>query len=545
MAHDLIIRGGVIADGLGGEPFAGDVAVDGGRISAVGRVVDRGTSEIDATGHIVSPGFVDLHTHLDAQVGWDPDLTPVSQHGVTTALMGNCGVTFAPCKPADRMTLAGIMETVEDIPTQAIMSGLPWTWESYGDYLDAVEGLKPGINLAGMVGHTPVRYYVMGERSFDQQATDDEVRQMADLVGQAMDRGAIGFSFNRYEPHKAPDGRSIPGTFADPSELIAIGKAVGARKGLVQAVGAHSDILKALADETGSRVLFSYGTGAESGNGSLAAARLDAMCEGRDLTAITQTKGTGYMFGLQTGMPFWGRTWKLLREMSFEDRLAAIRDDEMAARLAREGERMDHVPLHHVFYLGADEMPNLTADFSDHVGKLCQKTGERFVDLFLRLTRETNGKALFNWRMFSQNLDEVADLFKSDNIFPSLGDAGAHVTQISDADWATFVLGYWIRDRGAYSLGHGIRKLTAGPARVLGLKDRGVLAVGKRADINVFDFERVAPLHPTLVHDFPGGAPRFTQKARGYKATVVNGQINVLDGRHTGNRAGMVLRHAS
>ena len=253
----------------------------------------------------------------------------------------------------------------------------------------------------------------MGERSFDQQATDDEVRQMADLVGQAMDRGAIGFSFNRYEPHKAPDGRSIPGTFADPSELIAIGKAVGARKGLVQAVGAHSDILKALADETGSRVLFSYGTGAESGNGSLAAARLDAMCEGRDLTAITQTKGTGYMFGLQTGMPFWGRTWKLLREMSFEDRLAAIRDDEMAARLAREGERMDHVPLHHVFSLGADEMPNLTADFSDHVGKLCQKTGERFVDLFLRLTRETNGKALFNWRMFSQNLDEVADLFKS------------------------------------------------------------------------------------------------------------------------------------
>ncbi|MEC9285849.1 MAG: amidohydrolase family protein, partial [Pseudomonadota bacterium] len=238
MAHDIVIRNGDIVDGTGAEPVPGDLAIDDGLISAIGTVDGKGKEEINAEGHVLTPGFVDLHTHLDAQIGWDPLMTPVSWHGVTTALMGNCGVTFAPCKPTDRDLLAGMMETVEDIPKNAILTGLPWTWEDYGGYLDAIDALDPAINVAGLVGHCAVRFYVMGDRAVEEQATPDELREMAKVVGHSIDGGAIGFSTNRYPPHKLPDGRSIPGTFADPNELVEIGKEVGARNALMQAVGA-------------------------------------------------------------------------------------------------------------------------------------------------------------------------------------------------------------------------------------------------------------------------------------------------------------------
>ena len=248
MSHEIVVTGGTIVDGTGAEPFAADLAIDDGRITAIGSDLGGGREVIDARGLTVTPGFVDLHTHLDAQIGWDPDLTPVSWHGVTTALLGNCGVTFAPCKPADRELLAGMMETVEDIPRNAILTGLPWNWEDYGGYLNAIEKLKPGINVAGMVGHCAVRFYVMGERAVEEQATEAERRRMAELVGESIDRGAVGFSTNRYAPHKLPDGRSIPGTFADPIELVEIAKQVAPRGALMQALGADLEVLKAIAD---------------------------------------------------------------------------------------------------------------------------------------------------------------------------------------------------------------------------------------------------------------------------------------------------------
>ena len=292
MSHDLVIRGGSVVDGTGAAARTADIAIDGGLITAIGKVEARGRREIDADGLLVTPGFVDLHTHLDAQIGWDPDLTPVSWHGVTTALLGNCGLTFAPCKPADRPLLAAMMETVEDIPREAILSGLPWTWEDYGGYLDALDGIRPGINVAGLIGHCAVRYAVMGDRSFADQATPDELDQMCAIVAEAMDRGAIGFSTNRYEPHKAPDGRSIPGTFADVSELVAIARTVGARGGLMQAVGASPEVLQAIGD-AGARVLFSWGVGAQKGAGRGSADFLDKMIGERDMTAIIQVRGTG------------------------------------------------------------------------------------------------------------------------------------------------------------------------------------------------------------------------------------------------------------
>jgi N-acyl-D-aspartate/D-glutamate deacylase len=543
MSHDIVIRGGMIVDGTGAEPFAGDIAVKDGRIAEIGTVASGGAEEIDARGHIVSPGFIDLHTHLDAQIGWDPDLTPISWHGVTTALMGNCGVTFAPCKPADREFLAAMMESVEDIPRQAILGGLPWTWESYGDYLATIETLKPGINIAGLVGHSAVRYYVMGERSFEDQATPAEMQQMAALVGEALDAGAIGFSTNRFAPHKAPDGRSIPGTFADPAELIAIGREVAKRNGLMQAVGASGDVLKAIADESGSRVLFSYGVGADKGAGRKSAEGLDKLAEGRDLTAICQVKGTGFMFGLQCSLPFRGETWDKVRALDLKGRVAAIADPGTRAKLIAEGET--RLPLEHTYYIGDAETPNLTAPRDQSVKAEMEARGESFVELFLRVSQETEGRALFNFRLFCADMDELGDLFgNTRHVLPSLGDAGAHVSQIIDADWATFTLKYWIKERRVYTLPEGIKRMTSDAARVMGLKDRGALKVGLRADINVFDLDRVTQLQPHIVHNFPGGAPHFTQRARGYRATLVNGRVNVRDDASTGARAGMVLRHA-
>ena len=544
MAHDIVIRGGKIVDGTGAEPIPGDIAIDDGLITAVGKITGKGKQEINAEDHMVSPGFIDLHTHLDAQIGWDPALTPVSWHGVTTALMGNCGVTFAPCKPTDQELLAGMMETVEDIPKHAILTGLPWTWEHYGGYLDALDELQPGINLTGLVGHCAVRYYVMGERAVEEQSTDAERRQMAEIVGKAIDAGAVGFSTNRYAPHKLPDGRSIPGTFADPQELVEIAKAVAPRNALMQAVGADFEVLKAMSDTTRGRILFSYGTGPDKGMGRAAAERLDELCEGRDVTAITQVRGSGFMFGLQSALPFPGETWDAIRKLDLAGRLSAINDEQTAAKLAEEGKSAElRFDLKLVFSLGDGKKPDYTLPAENNVYALSKAQGEHFVEMFLRVSRESNGKVLFNLRMFNQSLTELGDLIQSKNIYPSLGDAGAHVSQIMDAGWCSFVLSYWMRERGLYTMGEGIRRLTSGPARVLGLSDRGTLKEGMRADINVFDFERVAERQPELVHDFPGGAPRYIQRSTGYKATIVNGQINVLDGVHTGVRAGQVLRH--
>lgn len=543
MPMDIVIRNGSIIDGTGADPVVGDIAIAGGQFAEIGKVSERGIQEIDAKGHLVTPGFIDLHTHLDAQIGWDPDLTPVSWHGVTTALLGNCGVTFAPCKPEDRAHLAAMMETVEDIPRQAILSGLPWNWVDYGGYLDALDGIAPGINVSGLVGHSAVRWYVMGERSVEEQATAEEISEMARIVGEAIDRGAAGFSTNRFAAHVGPDGRSIPGTFADVAELVEIGRAVRQRGGVMQAVGATGDVLKAIADESGARVLFSFGTGPNKGDGRAAASWLGELCQDRDITAMIQIRGSGFMFGLQSGLPISGDTWRSLRRMDLKARLEALKDPTIRARLIEEGRDQTRLPLEDVYYLGDKETPDYLLPREANVLSLMSETGESFVELFIRLSLETEGRALFSQRMFCKEINEVADLLESPSVLPGLGDAGAHVSQVMDADWTTFVLAHWVRDRKLYSIAEGVRRMTSAPARVLGLSDRGTLKPGMRADINIIDLENLTQLRPEIVRDFPGGAPRYVQKARGYKATLVNGVVNVLDDELTGARAGKVLRH--
>ena len=544
MTYDIVIRGGSIVDGSGSEPVVGDIAIKDGLIAAIGTVDGEAAREIDATGQMVTPGFIDLHTHLDAQMGWDPDMTPVSWHGVTTALIGNCGMTFAPCRPEHRELLAGMMETVEDIPKQAILGGLAWDWEEYGDYLDSIERLGTRVNVAGLVGHAAVRYYVMGDRSFAEAATEDEIAQMAALVKSSMESGAFGFSTNRYEPHKAPDGRSIPGTFAEVNELQGIAKVVGPKGGLMQAVGAGFDVIEAIADTADNRVLFSYGTASEEGAGERSAKALDKLGEGRDITGISHVRGSGFMFGLQSNLPFQGDGWAELKTMDFDSRLAAIRDDETATKLIDEARNAAKpwIPIERTYFLGGGDVPAYTNEVS--LKQQADEAGEHWAETFIRLTRETDGRALFNFRMFSASLKEQAGLFKSKRLYPGLGDAGAHVSQIMDAGWASFMLSHWHRETGYYSMGEVIERMTSGPARVIGLDDRGLLKQGMRADVNVFDINEVTELQPELVHDFPGSAPRYIQRSRGYKATIVNGELSVLDGELMGGRAGQVLRSA-
>ncbi|MEM1436359.1 MAG: amidohydrolase family protein [Pseudomonadota bacterium] len=547
--HDLIIRGGRIVDGTGEPAQTADIAINQGTISAIGSIDGRATEEVDAQGQIVTPGFVDLHTHLDAQIGWDPLLTPISWHGVTTALLGNCGVTFAPCKPGDRELLAGMMETVEDIPRDAIMSGLPWNWESYGDYLRSIAALKPAINVGGLIGHCALRYYVMGERGVEEQATAAEKDAMAQLAADAVREGAIGFSTSRFLGHYLPDGRHVPGTHAEHDELVTIARAVAEAGGLMQNVlnlggdfEGEMTLLRKQA-EAGARVLFSVTAGASFGFGDKVTEAVEAMRrDGLDINAVCIPRGSGFVSGLQC-LPLWsGASWKTLLKADFDERLAMVRDDRVRDQLIADAEaKPARFKLDDVYYLGAGDRPDYVADESQSLTALAAAAGESPAATWLRYARETEGQGLFVLRLFNKNMDAVARLISTDWCLPSLGDAGAHVSQIMDSGWATFVLSHWHRDAGLYSLEEAVRRLSAAPARVMGLKDRGTLAVGQRADLNVIDLAQLGEQMPRIVNDFPGGAPRFIQPSYGYKATVCNGQLTLADGTLTGTRGGEMV----
>ena len=429
MTHEIVIRGGSIVDGTGASPFIADVAVDEGKISAVGQVDGRGTQEIVADGLTVTPGFIDLHTHLDAQIGWDQDLSPVSWHGITTAMMGNCGVTFAPCKAEDKELLAGMMETVEDIPRESILTGLPWDWVEYGEYLDSIERLKPGINVAGLVGHAAVRFFVMGERAVEEQSTDQERQQMAGIVGRAIDRGAVGFSSNRTPQHTLPDGRPIPGTYADVKELEIIGREVSQRDALFQTVGIEWEHMGQVADTTGSRFLFNATISGERDDKSGIRQRhgVDRLAQGRDLSGVCQVRGAGALFGLQAIVPTFGESWRKFRGLDLESMVAALADGVFRRQLIDEAKGSDRrwPDPAWLFSLGNGSVPDHSMGDHNNLLKMADAANEHWVETFLRLSLETQGKVLFNEIGENQNLKALRDLFEGDRVLPGVGDTGA------------------------------------------------------------------------------------------------------------------------
>ena len=544
--HDLVIRNGTVVDGTGGAARTADVAVDGDTIVEVGTVTEPGVREIDALGHLVTPGFVDIHSHLDAQVGWDPLLTPSSNHGVTTVLLGNCGVTFAPVRAADHQLLASMMESVEDIPAAAILGGLPWTWESYGEYLDALDGLRPAINTVGLIGHCAVRPYVMGERGIADESTADDRATMADVVAAAHADGAAGFSTSRFPQHFLPDGRVVPGTHAHPDELVAIAEAMGPT-GLMQFVPNTNDLrgefelFHRVAKAANGRVLFSTGVGEDPNTGAMMAGVIDMMrADGAEVTGMCIPRASGFLVGLQNELAWRGGAWNELRAMSFDDRVDAINDATMAARLVTDATRPINPP-EWMFPLG-DGVPSYTAGSDASLRALAAAAGEQPAETYLRMLRDTDGMALFTVQFFNRSLEALEEILTSDHVLPGLGDAGAHVGQIMDAGWTTFVMRYWARERRVYSIEEAVRRMTSAPAEVVGITDRGTVEVGRRADLNVIDHDRLHEKTPEFVRDFPNDAGRFVQRAEGYVATICNGAVILEHDRHTGVRSGVVLR---
>lgn len=550
MPHDLVIRNGLIVDGTGAEPYPGEVAVDDGLITKVGGSGAQADRSIEADGAVVSPGFIDLHTHLDAQVGWDPYLTPSSCHGVTTALMGNCSVTFAPCKPEDRNFLAEMMERVEDIPREAILSGLPWDWHSYGEYLDSVEKMRPALNLAGMVGHAAIRYYVMGDRSMDENPNAEEIARIAAMAGQSVKDGAIGFSTNRLPQHRVPDGRSIPGTHAEAEELVAIAKAVGAAGGMFQMVPFYKedailgdlDLIGQAALAGNVRTLFSVTETAMYHYEDPHHVIEQYRARGAEIYGTTVPRCGGNVSNLQTVILFPG--WEKLHAIAPEKRWDAIQDESFrnelidAARNHPESRRF----ARRLRWMGEGDRPIYTKERSDNLDEMAKGLGEHPAETWMRLTLATGGRTTFHMPFFNMRFDALEELMDREWVVPGLGDAGAHVSVIMDAGWPSFLLSHWVRDQKKLSVEKAIHRMTGRGAKVLGLTDRGLLAPGMRADINVLDIDRVEERHPRIVQDFPHGKSRLVQDSDGYVATLVNGQVTRQDNESTGARPGHILR---
>ena len=556
MAHDLIIRNGTVVDGTGADAYRADVAVDGDRITFIGDLSSEvARREVDAAGLMVTPGFIDLHTHLDAQVGWDPLMTSSSWHGVTTVLMGNCGVTFAPVAPDDRVYLAEMMESVEDVPRDAILDGLSWDWSTYPEYLDAVQKMRPALNIVGLVGHCAVRYNVMGERSMsDEPATPEELGRMRDIAEESVAGGAVGFSTSRILLHVVPDGRFVPGTLAPIDEYLAIADGMNAAGGgLFQAVNDFATkpeyeftLLREMARSCGD-VLFSGGVGNGSGDSGveLFGAFLDDVNTnvGR-MTVASQSRPSGSLCGLAQISPVKGKQWKRIMALpTLADRVAALKDPATRALLAAEGyaKGMWYDP-NHIYPLGTDVSPDYSESNGVSVAQHAARLGVHPVDFVMDRLIASDGHELFNTWFFNRNVDGLAQLLPLDHVYPGLNDTGAHAGQICDADMSTHWLTYWYRTRSIASLGNAVHKLTGMPAAVLGLKDRGTLAVGNFADVNVFDVDRLASDHPEYANDFPNGAGRLKIGARGYAATLVNGVIVTEQGANTGDRPGRVIR---
>jgi N-acyl-D-aspartate/D-glutamate deacylase len=569
MAHsyDLVIRGGLVVDGSGGRPFEGDVAVAGGRIAEVGRhVAGSGAEEIDAKGLAVTPGFVDVHTHYDGQATWDSRLSPSSNHGVTTAVMGNCGVGFAPCRQGSQEDLIRLMEGVEDIPFPVLAEGLPWTWESFPQYLDALDARPHDIDFAAYVPHAALRVYVMGERAVRQEpATAGDRAEMARLLKEGVLAGGLGFGTSQTILHRSSDGLPIPTLAAEQAEYEALAvalKEIG--KGIIQFVGDWEaaapvfDMLVRMMDVSGRPLTFSLvQTHPEPARWRRILRWTGETADrGYPITAQVLPRPIGFLLShALTLNPFFSTpTYEKLASLPFDRRIAELRRPEVRAQILSEGNDPDPKNKlglrvrNFVDMYPLDDPPNYEPAPDTSILAQAKARGITPEELAYDLLLEGDGRnmlflAAANYA--DKNLDFAAEMIRHKDTILGLGDGGAHLGTICDASYTTFMLSEWPKARAGgvrMDLAGTVRQLAAAPAATMGFGDRGRLARGLRADVNVIDLDRLTLRRPEIVVDLPAGGRRLFQKAEGYVATFVNGQAIQREGTATEALPGRLVR---
>ena len=564
--HDLVIRNGNIMDGTGRPAFRGDIAIDGQKISSVGGKAGSARREVDATGLLVTPGWVDIHTHYDGQVTWDPYLSPSSWHGVTTIVMGNCGVGFAPVEPGKEEFLIELMEGVEDIPGAALAAGIPWNWESFAQYMDALAGMKRAIDVAAQIPHGAIRAYVMGERgAHNEPATADDISRMGAIVAEALSAGAIGVTSSRTLLHRAKNGEHVPGTFAAEEEMLALGRAMGAAgHGVMELatdmVGCDTNLdwMARVSIETGCPVTILATSSTPEPLDFQRVLKLVRSWkqQGARLVPQVAARPACILMGLETTVhPF--STHRVYRTMvgrlPLAERVARMRDPEVKARILNDEVGLkDPLGRHYltlfdsIFALG--DPPNYEPTREMSVGARARREGRTPQDLAYDLLLQRDGHELLYVPLgdySAYDLERNRRLLIDPDTRLGVSDGGAHCGMVCDASVPTFMLSYWARDRERgprLPLEQVVRFQTSETAELYGFGDRGVLAPGMKADVNVIDFDGLRLYAPEIVHDFPAGARRLIQKVDGYKYTVVSGEIIYENGIPTGSLPGKVLR---
>jgi N-acyl-D-aspartate/D-glutamate deacylase len=564
----LVIRNGNIADGTGGPLREADIAIENGRIIEVGKVTASGSEEIDAKGKLVAPGFVDVHTHYDGQVTWSQDITPSSQHGVTTAVMGNCGVGFAPCRPADRDRLVRLMEGVEDIPEPVLTAGLPWTWESFPDYMDWLSKRSFDMDIGAQLPHAALRVYVMGERGARRDpATPEDSAAMAKLAGEAMRSGALGFSTSRTLAHRTSDGDFTPTLKAGEDELTAVAHAMRAAsngQGVLQFVLDLATIeedlpmLLRVGDATRCPISFSVTQNDKAPDRwrQTMAQIGEAQARGLDIRSQIAARAIGLMLGLELSMnPFLGHpSYHAIAHLPLAERVRLMRDPALKAKiLAEETDTsislMARKPNYDKVYLLGNP-PDYEQDPSQALGPQARRQGRNPAEVAYEAMLENGGKGMLYVAFINYahgNLDSVREMLNHPSAMPGLSDGGAHCGIICDASFPTFLLTHWTRDRKRgekLSIEKVIELQCRKTARAVGLMDRGVIAPGYRADINVIDYDRLTLGAPRVDHDLPKGGRRLMQDVSGYDATILAGIVTRRGGQSTGARPGRLLRGA-
>ncbi|BBD98384.1 amidohydrolase [Sphingobium amiense] len=564
---DLVIRNGTVLDGTGADPIKADVAVSGGLIVAVGAFDGKGAEEIDATGLIVTPGFVDTHTHYDGQAIWSDRLLPSTQHGVTTAILGNCGVGFAPCRKQDHEELVCLMEGVEDIPEIVLTEGLSWDWETFPEYLDALERRPRDIDVGAYLPHSPLRVYVMGERAVRrEEATEEDLKQMRQIVREAIDVGALGFATSRVTSHRNSRGEAIPTYESDFAELHAISGALKeADSGIIQVVpNIDKDRVKQelfdlgdVARRSGRPIMMSFAQYHDDPAGwrdNIAIINDLNREDGLTFQAQVHTRSTCALLGFDASTnPFaLCPSYLAIADLPLAERMAELRKPEIRAKLLGETPVDTGHPMFGVmrrfgamFPLGAD--PDYEPRPEESIAARAAAAGVTPEEMAYDLLLEDDGKALFLMPLANYadgDLEAVREIMLNDDTLIGLGDGGAHYGVVCDAGYPTFMLTYWARDRasGKLPLSWVIHAMTQQPAQAVGLNDRGVIAPGYKADINVIDYEGLKLHRPFTVRDLPNGGRRLTDVPEGYRATILSGHITWRDGIPTGALPGRLIR---